>query len=525
VVRSPSASAAELTAADLIIEAMERFGDRDAFVLGDQRVSYSQAADAIGRIVRLLAARGIGPGRAVAALSPNMPEAWLVQAAAYLLGTTYTGLHPMGSLSDHAYVCEDAGIAVLVVHPKFAETGAQLVERCPGIGCLLTLGSAEAGEDLLALADAAAAGRLEPGPAKAEETAWLQYTGGTTGTPKGVMVPHRALVAQTHTLTCSWGLPERPRFLLTSPITHAGSLPILPTLCRGGTVVLQQSFDPEAWLDAVTRERINYAFVVPTMLYAMLDHATPRRHDLSSLETILYGAAPMAPARIGEALEEFGPVLMQGYGQTECLGMCTSLRKDEHDPGRRPGVLASCGRPVAGVRAEVLGEDGAVLGPGEIGEVCVRSPVVMTGYRNRVEETAAALEGGWLHTGDLAVRDEEGFFYLVDRKKDVIVSGAFNVYPREIEDVISGCAGVSAVAVVGVPDDRWGEAVTAFVAARPGEHVDLDEIRKTVREQKGPHQTPKAIHVVDELPKTAAGKIDKKALRRPYWGEGARQIH
>jgi fatty-acyl-CoA synthase len=525
VVRSSSASAAGLIAADLIIEAMERFGDREAFVLGDQRVSYSQAANTISRIVRLLAARDVGPGRAVAALSPNMPEVWLVQAAAYLLGTTYTGLHPLGSPGDHAYVCKDAGIAVLVVHPKFAETGAALAERCPGIGCLLTLGPAEVGQDLLALVESVPAGRLERGPAGEDDTAWLQYTGGTTGTPKGVMVPHRALVAQTYTLTCSWGLPETPRFLLTSPLTHAGSLPVLPTLCRGGTVVLQQSFDPEGWLDTVTRERINYSFVVPTMLYAMLDHASPRRHDLSSLETILYGAAPMAPARIGEALEQFGPVLMQGYGQTECLGMCTSLRKDEHDPELRAGLLASCGRAVAGARAEVLGKDGAALGPGQVGEVCVRSAVVMTGYRNRPEETAEALAGGWLHTGDLAVRDEEGFFYLVDRKKDVIVSGAFNVYPREVEDVIARCAGVSAVAVIGVPDARWGEAVTAFVATRPGEHVDVDEIRKTVREQKGAHQTPKAIHVVDELPKTAAGKIDKKALRRPYWGEGTRQIH
>jgi fatty-acyl-CoA synthase len=211
MVRSPSASAsaAGLTAADLIIEAMERFGNRDAFVLGDQRVSYAQAADAISRIASLLAARGIGPGRAVAALSPNMPEVWLVQAAAYLLGTTYTGLHPLGSLGDHAYVCDDAGIAVLVVHPKFAETGAALAARCPGIGYLLTLGPAEAGEDLLALAASVPAGPLRRGPAGEEDTAWLQYTGGTTGTPKGVMVPHRALVAQTYTLTCSWACRRR----------------------------------------------------------------------------------------------------------------------------------------------------------------------------------------------------------------------------------------------------------------------------------------------------------------------------
>ena len=518
-------SSAELTAADLIIEALGRFGDREAFVLGDQRLTYAGAAAAISRIVTLLAARGIGPGRAVAALSPNTPEVWLAQAAAYLLGGTYTGLHPLGSLSDHAHVCDDAGIAVLIVHPKFAETGAQLAARCAGIEHLMTLGPAEAGEDLLALCEKIPARSLERGPAGEEDTAWLQYTGGTTGRPKGVLVPHRALVQQTHTLTVSWGLPESPRFLLSSPITHAGSLPVLPTLCRGGTVVLQQAFDPDAWLDVAARERINYAFVVPTMLYALLDHGSPHRHDLSALETILYGAAPMTPARIAEALDAFGPVLMQGYGQTECLGMCTSLRKDEHDPARRPALLASCGRAVAGVRAAILGEDGTPLPPGEVGEVCVRSRVVMTGYRNQPEQTAAALEGGWLHTGDLGVRDEDGFFHLVDRKKDVIVSGAFNVYPREIEDVIATCAGVSTVAVIGIPDDKWGEAVTALITVRPGEQVSLDGIEKTVRELKGPHQTPKKIQVVSDLPKTPAGKIDKKAIRRQYWPDQQRQIH
>ena len=518
-------SSAELTSADLIIEALERFPDREAFVLGDRRITYADAAAAISRIVTLLAARGIGPGRAVAALSPNTPEVWLAQAAAYLLGGTYTGLHPLGSLSDHAYVCDDAGITVLIVHPKFAETGAQLAARCAGIEHLLTLGPAEAGEDLLALCEQIPARRLVRGPAGEEDTAWLQYTGGTTGRPKGVMVSHRALVQQTHTLTASWGLPESPRFLLSSPITHAGSLPVLPTLCRGGTVVLQQAFDPDAWLDAAARERINYAFVVPTMLYTLLDHGSPHRHDLSALETILYGAAPMTPARIAEALEAFGPVLMQGYGQTECLGMCTSLRKDEHDPVRRPGLLASCGRAVAGVRAEILSNEGTPVPHGEVGEVCLRSRVVMTGYRNQPELTAAALEGGWLHTGDLAVRDQDGFFHLVDRKKDVIVSGAFNVYPREIEDVIATCTGVSTVAVIGIPDDKWGEAVTALITVRPGEQVNLDEIEKTVRGQKGPHQTPKTIHVVQELPKTPAGKVDKKALRRQYWPDHQRQIN
>jgi fatty-acyl-CoA synthase len=281
-------------------------------------------------------------------------------------------------------------------------------------------------------------------------------------------------------------------------------------------VVLHQSFDPGAWLTTVAEERINYAFAVPTMIHSLLDHGGIDRHDTSSLETVLYGAAPMTPARIAEAWHAFGPVLQQGYGQTECLGMCTSLRKDEHDPAHQPELLATCGRPATETRVAILGEDGEPLPRGEIGELCLRSPAVMTGYHNQPEQTAIALQDGWLHTGDLAVCDERGYYSIVDRKKDMIISGGFNVYPREIEDVIATVPGVSSSAVIGLPDDKWGEAVTAFVVPRRGQPVDPAKLLATVRERKGPHQVPKAVHVVDELPLTAAGKIDKKVLQAQY---------
>jgi fatty-acyl-CoA synthase len=509
-------SSPELTFDDLIIEALDRFPERDAFVLGDRRVSYAESATLISRIGQVLAARGIGHGSAVGALSPNIPEVWLAQAATYLLGGTYTGLHPLGSVDDHSIACLDAGIEVLLVHPKYADTAAAIAERCPGIKHLLTFGPTELAPDLLALGAELAPRPLTRGPAREEDTAWLQYTGGTTGRPKGVLVPHRALVAMSRILPLSWGLPERPRFLLSAPITHAGSLPILPTLCRGGTVVLHQSFDPGAWLTTVAEERINYAFAVPTMIHSLLDHGGIDRHDTSSLETVLYGAAPMTPARIAEAWHAFGPVLQQGYGQTECLGMCTSLRKDEHDPAHQPELLATCGRPATETRVAILGEDGEPLPRGEIGELCLRSPAVMTGYHNQPEQTAIALQDGWLHTGDLAVCDERGYYSIVDRKKDMIISGGFNVYPREIEDVIATVPGVSSSAVIGLPDDKWGEAVTAFVVPRRGQPVDPAKLLATVRERKGPHQVPKAVHVVDELPLTAAGKIDKKVLQAQY---------
>ncbi|MCE0762449.1 AMP-binding protein [Pseudonocardia kujensis] len=517
-------SAADLTVSDLIVEAFGRYPNREAFVLGDQRITYAQAAATTSQIMQVLATRGIGRGSAVGALSPNTPEVWLLQAATYLLGATYTGLHPLGSADDHLTLCEDAGITLLVVHPEFAATAAKIRAGSATMQHLLTLGPSEVGLDLLALCADVPARPLNSGPATAEDTAWLQYTGGTTGQPKGVEVPHRALVAQTAMLTTSWGLPENPRYLISAPITHAGVLPVLPTLCRGGTVVLHQGFDPDHWLHTVAQERITYAFAVPTMLYTLLDHGVGAA-DLSSLETVLYGAAPMTPARIAEAYEALGPVLMQGYGQTECLGMATSLRKDEHDPRNDPALLSSCGRPVSATRVAILDRYNEPVQEGDVGELCVRSAAVMTGYRNQPEQTAEALASGWLHTGDMAMRDDRGFYHVVDRKKDIVVTGAFNVYPREIEDVLAEAEGVSAAAVIGVPDEKWGEAVTAYVSPRPGVELDVEKLALLVRERKGAHQTPKAIHVVDDLPRTPAGKIDKKVLRSHHWTDGDRQVH
>jgi fatty-acyl-CoA synthase len=233
----------------------------------------------------------------------------------------------------------------------------------------------------------------------------------------------------------------------------------------------------------------------------------------------------MSAARIKETQEVFGPIVTQVYGQTECVGMTTSLRKDEHDPIDRPELLASCGRPVPGVEVQLLDEAGSPVNDGGIGELAVRSRNVMNGYWKRPKETADALRDGWLHTGDMARRDEHGFFYLVDRKKDMIVTGGFNVFAKEVEDAIAAHANVSAVAVIGVPDDKWGEAIAAFVVARPGTTIDVAELTASVRARKGPHQTPKRLEVVTDLPMTAVGKIDKKSLRATHWANQARQVN
>jgi fatty-acyl-CoA synthase len=505
----------------LIVEALTRHPRRAAFVQDDRSVSYAEAADRTSRIRRVLEDKGSAKGSCIGALSVNSPDVWMVQAAICLSGAMYTGLHPLGSIDDHVDLCEDAEIDILVVHPKFAEIGAAIVARATGVKHLLTLGPAEVGEDLLALSAQVAPEALARGVAEEEDIAWLQYTGGTTGRPKAAMISHRAMVQEVFSLTASWRLPLDPRTLIATPITHAGVLPILPTLLRGGTVVLQAGFDPEKWLAAVEFHRINYVFTIPTLLYALLDHGGLDRFDLSSLETVVYGASPMSPTRIDEAQQVFGQTLLQGYGQTECVGMATSLLPSEHDPENR----TSCGRAVAGALVEILDEDGHPVPTGTVGEMCVRSRGVMSGYWKRPDETAEVLRDGWLRTGDMAFRSEAGFFHIVDRKKDMVISGGFNVYPREIEDVLADDPSVSVAAVIGVPDPKWGEAVKAFVVARPGATPDTDALMASVRARKGPHHAPKSIEVVDQLPMTKVGKIDKKVLRATYWADLERAVN
>ena len=521
---------ADVTYSRLIVDALTARPDREAFVLGDRRLTYGQTADLTGRIQQVLAKHGVGLGVGVATLSPNMPETWMVQAATYLLGGRYSGLHPLGSVDDHVRLCADADIRVIVAHPDFAETAAAVVARAPGVEHVLGLGRTELGEDLLGLADGMSSIRLNPGPAGPDDVAWLQFTGGTTGEPKGVPNTQRACAAQAQIWLSSYGVPDRGRYLASSPITHAALLTILPTLLRGGTVVLHKGFDPEAWLATVAAERIDIALMVPTMVSAVLDALRPGHHDLSSMRTLLYGAAPMSRTRIAEAWERIGPVLRQGYACSEAGGPIAVLAPEDHDPaGPRPELLDSCGRTAIGVRTEILDPDGHPVPDGEVGEICVRAPGVMRGYWRRPDLSAQVLKHGWLYTGDMGRRDEQGYLYLVDRSKDMIISGGFNVYPREVEDVLMEHPSLAAAAVIGTPDERWGEAVRAVVTARPGVTVSHDELaaelKALVRRRKGPHYAPKAVDVVDALPMTPVGKIDKKALRAPYWTGHTRQVH
>jgi fatty-acyl-CoA synthase len=280
-------------------------------------------------------------------------------------------------------------------------------------------------------------------------------------------------------------------------------------------VHLVNGFCPDRVLDGIARERINFVLMVPTMIYALLDDPKLAQTDLSSLELLLYGASPIAPSRLLEGIERIGPVFSQFYGLTECYPI-TVLRKSDHDPSR-PELFGACGAPVTDCEVKLLDEVGSEVPQGEAGEICVRSPSAFEAYWKLPELTAETLKQGWLHTGDVARADERGYFYIVDRRKDMIVTGGFNVYPREVEDALASHDAVSIAAVFGVPDPHWGEAVMAVVVLRAGAKVDAEVLIQYVKMKKGAMQAPKRIDFAESLPMTGIGKIDKQALRAGFW--------
>ncbi|MCP5432987.1 MAG: AMP-binding protein [Alphaproteobacteria bacterium] len=500
-----------------------RYPDRDALVYNDRRFTFRELEAQVSRMVQVLKAHGCKRGEGIAMLASNSVEVLLVSAAAQAIGLRYTPLHPLGGEDDHVFVLEDAEISVLVVDDhRFAARGRVLKERVKSLRSLFTIGPTDFGIDVTS-----EMARFAPQPivveARPEDITGISYTGGTTGRPKGVVHRHRSYITLVLLELSEWEWPEEIRFLAATPVSHAAGAFIAPVHLRGGTFIMQDGFDPEKFMATIERERVTATFLVPTMLYVLLDHPKLKDYDLSSLKMCVYGAAPMSPTRLKEALEVFGPIFCQLYAQTEAPNTVTYLRKGDHDLAH-PHRLASCGQPIAGIRVRILDEECREVPRGEIGEICVRGPLVMDGYWKRPEETEKAFRGGWLHTGDMAREDEDGFFYIVDRAKDMIISGGFNVYPREVEDALTQHPSVSVAAVIGVPDPKWGELVKAFCVLKPGANAGEKELIEHVKQKKGSVYAPKSIDFVDSLPVTALGKLDKKALRAAYWKSGERQV-
>ncbi|MEV6647337.1 fatty-acid--CoA ligase FadD8 [Amycolatopsis sp. NPDC051371] len=510
----------------LVVSALKRHRDAPVMVLGETTMTGGTTAEQVSQYVQAFEELGAGTGAAVALLSLNRPEVLLIIAAGQMQGSRRTALHPLGSLDDHAYILGDAGITTLIIDPvpMFVERALGLLEKVPGLTQVLTIGPvpeqlAHVGKDLTETA-----AKFEPGPLKPvdlppDQVVSITYTGGTTGKPKGVMGTAQAMATMTQIQLAEWEWPEAPKFLICTPLSHAGAAFFAPTLLKGGSLIVVPKFDPADVLRIIEEERITATMLVPTMLYALMDHPDSRTRDLSSLQTVYYGAASINPVRLREAIDRFGSIFAQYYGQSEAPMAISYLAKGDHDDAR----MSSCGRPSAFLRTALLDADGNPVAPGEPGEICVAGPLLAAGYWNLPEVTAETFRDGWLHTGDVAREDEDGFWFIVDRVKDMIVTGGFNVFPREVEDVVATHPAIAQVGVIGTPDEKWGEAVTAVVVLRSDAAADdaaieklTGEIQASVRERKGPVHVPKQVIVAASLPMTGLGKPDKKALRAQY---------
>lgn len=502
----------------LMVSALKAHRNDPVMHLGDVTLTGGEVAARISQYVQAFEALGAGTGTSSALLALNRPEVLFILGAGQTQGFRRTALHPLGSLDDHAYVINDAGITSLVIDPAFKDRAVGLLEKCPGLERVLTIGPvprelARVGHDLIATA-----ATYHPEPLSArllppDHIVSITYTGGTTGKPKGVIGTARSMNTMAQIQLAEWEWPESPRFLMCTPLSHAGAAFFVPTVMKGGCLVVLPKFDPAEVLRTIEEQRITATMLVPSMIYALLDHPDSHTRDLSSLETVYYGASSINPVRLQEAIDRFGPIFAQYYGQSEAPMAITYLAKGDHDKAR----LSSCGRPSAFIRAELLDESGQPVAAGEPGEICVAGPLAADGYWQLPDETASTFRDGWMHTGDVAREDEDGFWFIVDRTKDMIVTGGFNVFPREIEDVVAEHPAVAQVAVIGTPHEKFGEAVTAVVVAR-GEWNDnsVEEIQALVKQRKGSVHVPKQVMVAEAIPLTGLGKPDKKALRAAY---------
>jgi fatty-acyl-CoA synthase len=485
------------TLGDLFVRASQRFSERDALVADGRRWTYASLAERVAKMGAVLRRRGLKSGSSLAICSLNRADVLVLYLSAVVEGIRLTPLAPLSSLADRMFILKDAEIEVLVIDNVFAGDISEM-RAGANLAYVFTLGG-ESDDDLTALTDAEPPAELAP--QRGGEIGMIFYTGGTTGRPKGVVHSMASIFASVMMSAAEWDWPAEVRTLVTTPVSHAGGAFSWPTFLKGGTFHVLPSFAPESFAQYVRREAITVTFLVPTMIYRLLDSALALS-DLAPLETVVYGAAPIAPARLAEAIARFGPIFMQLFGQTEVPNCISYLAKSQHRLDDLE-ALASCGNPMSLAHVLLLDDACEPVQSGEVGEICVRGPHIMQGYWKRPEETAIALQGGWLHTGDMGRFDSKGRLHIVDRKKDMIISGGFNVFPAEVESVLAEHPSVASSAVVGMPDSLWGERVVAVVVLKDGAILDEASLKQLLRTRKGAVYAPKQIVAIPALPLTS----------------------
>ncbi|MGI9184419.1 MAG: long-chain-fatty-acid--CoA ligase [Solirubrobacteraceae bacterium] len=490
--------------AQILIDSAQSDPDQVAVKLDDAELTYRQLEDATAHLAGLLAEHGFTRGDRVGIMLPNVPHFPVCYYGVLRAGGVVVPMNVLLKKREVAFYLKDPGAKLLFAWEGFAED-AQAGAQAAGAECILV---SEAGfVELVGAAEAV----TEVADTADDDTAVILYTSGTTGKPKGAELTHANLTRNAEASRELFGLGSDAVVLGALPLFHSfgQTCGMNATLGGGGTLTLIPRFDPGKALEILQRDQVNVFQGVPTMYGAMLHHPEHERYDVSSLRVCASGGSAM-PVELMRGFEDaFGCQVLEGYGPSESSPVASFNHPDRE---RKPG---SIGTPIEGVEMQVVDDDGHEVDQGEVGEIVIRGHNVMKGYWNRAEETEETIRDGWLHTGDMGRADEDGYFFIVDRKKDLIIRGGYNVYPREVEEVLYEHPAVREAAVVGIPHDEYGEEIGAAVALKDGEDVDEGELRNFVKEQVAAYKYPRRIWFVDELPKGPTGKILKREIELP----------
>jgi len=495
------------------------FPDRTAIVHGEQRIAFAAFDARINRLANVLLNLDLGDNARVAVLVENSPQALEARFAIMKAGLCMVPLNERQAAAEQAAVVSHSEATCLIASRLWSSRGQELRRLCPLVRTFIHSGPevAAVGLDYERALAASSAGSPDI-VVSVHALERIAYTSGTTGTPKGVMRSFLNFVARLRNdfVNEDHVVDERDVFVNVAPLTHAARNHVHKYYVKGATNVIMERFNPDLVLSTIERERATGVMLVPTMLVRLLRHERLGAYDLGSLRLISVGTAPIAPETLAEALDRFGPIVRQTYGLTEAsqpILLMPPSALQGIDPATRAARLQSSGRPALGVEVRIVDQQGVDVPRGEIGEIVLRGDVVTPGYWRDPAATEEAFRDGWLRTGDLARMDQDGFVYVVDRVREMIISGGFNIYSREIERILEAHPGVKEAAVVGVPDPEWGERVEAFVVLRSKWAVSASDLIRHCQESVGGYKKPRALWFVDELPRNVQGKIIKRDLR------------
>jgi len=515
----------------LLTKTARNLPDKTALIHGSKQLTYSQLNVRANRMANALGKLGIRPGDKVAILQYNTPEFFETLFACFKTGCGTVPINFRLHPKEFAFIINHSGAKAVIFSEEFNASIRQVREHIPAAKHLITL--AGGGGHLLdyekLLGDAC--DEMDDADVAPDDLAWLFYTSGTTGMPKGAMLTHRNLLAMTMNFYADIcpGFGPDDVILHAAPLSHGSGLYGLPNIGKGAlNVILEsKSFEPELVFKTIERYRVTNMFAAPAMVKMMVDHPAVSQYDHNTLRSIIYGGAPMLVEDLKAAVQKLGPCLVQLFGQGESPMTITYLPHRDHvfeGTIEKVKRLASAGISRTDVEVKIFDQNDNELPPGKIGNIVTRSDLVMKGYWRNPEATAATIRNGWLDTGDMGYLDDNGYLFIMDRSKDMIISGGENIYPREIEEVLIRHPAVREVSVIGVPDSKWGEAIKAIVAFVPGQRSTENELIAFCKEHIASYKKPKSVDFVEKLPKNNYGKILKRELRAIYWKSKGRKV-